>query len=202
MSRQNKANKNMRIQAVSVQSVLRPFKVDNILNFKIRYQALAIVAGAGRMILRSMLLNTLLVNPSSTTLNIRICAAVRINRIDLTTSIGASLEWLSELGPSSATNISGTSTTAPGYLSQRPPNNSLASFWSRTGSAETVPIFALTCQINDYIDVSYSVVLFDQETAVTVTTTNGGAAGQLYRTFLDGPTGAAQLSPLYCLSIN
>jgi hypothetical protein len=202
MSRQNKAKRNMRVQEVGIQSVIRPYKADNILNFKIRYQATSAISVPGHGILRSFLLNTLFLNQNSGTVNYRLCAAVRVNKVEITTSIAASLEWQSENGPTSATVITGTSTTAPGYLSQRPPKDSLCQFWATSGTNESVSMFQISCTVNDYVDVSFSIVLLDRESGVVVTTAGSGQGGQVYRSSLDGPATGAVLVPVYFLTLN
>lgn len=201
--RQNKRNKNsiMRVADVHVQSVLRPYKADNILNFSIRYQTAGTV---NRTVNRGQLLNTLLLNVGpgvGGTSNFRLCAAVRVNRVKVYTSGTASLEWLSAYGPTSATVVSGTSTTAAGESIQRPPKNSLCAAWSLTGSNESELMLVLTATAGDYVDVDYSVVLFDQETPVPVTTVTVGFTGRLYRSYLDGPGAGAAFNPIYILSI-
>jgi hypothetical protein len=198
MSRQNKANRESRLINVSVRSVLKPFKADPINNFMIRYQA---SSGNTRNITRAMMLNTFFTGISSFT-NTRVCAAVRINRVSITTSINASLEWLSAYGPTSATVITATSTSSPGFYSQRPPKNSLAGAWSLSGSNESEALMNLTFTTNDYIDVEGSFVLLDQEPVVNVTTSAATTTGQLYRSRLDGPAATALLIPSYVLTLN
>jgi len=184
------------IQEVAVRSVLEPYRADNILNFSIRYQG-----GGGlpalRVVTRAMMLDNLIVNLTGTAANTRICAAVRVNKIQMTTSASAALEWLSAYGPTSATVVTATSTTAPGFLLQRPPKNSLCASWSMTGSNESEPLFEITGATNDYIDIHFSIVLFDQEAPVTVTSQNFGTAGAFYRTYLDGPSAGAKWGPVY-----
>jgi hypothetical protein len=185
---------------VAVSSVIRPYKADNILNFSIRYQS---QSGSNlRIITRGFLLNTLIMNQNSGASNYRVCASVRVNRVRIYTASSCSLEWLSAYGPSSATIVQGTSTTASGILMQKPPKNSLASYWSLTGSNESENLMALTMGSNDVIDVDYSVVLMDVETPVNITTTNSGTIGQLYRSYLDGPNAGAQYKPIYLQTLN
>jgi len=186
------------VQDVRIQTVLRPYKADNILNFSIRY----IVTGTIQPISRAKLLSTLLLNTNNSTTNYRLCAAVRVNRVKLTCSAIGSLEWLSAYGPTSATVITGTSATAAAELIQRPPKNSLASMWSLTASNESELMFVITASMSDYVDVDFSVVLMDQETAVSVTTGAGGNLGRVYRSYLDGPATGASLQPVYMLYIN
>jgi len=196
MSRQNKANRKNQVQEVAIRSVIMPYKADNILNFMIRYQ-IGSTIGTPRVVTRANVLNTLIMNQNSSTTNYRLCAAVRVNKIRLTTSIGASLEWLSAYGPTSATLVTATSTTAAGFLTQRPPKNSLCSFWSMNGSNESENLFSITGQTNDYVDVYFSIVLLDVEPAVIVTSQNSGTVGQVYRTYLDGPSSGAKMGPVF-----
>lgn len=185
---------------VAVSSVIRPYKADNILNFSIRYQNTS--GPTIRSITRANLLNTLIMNQNAGTSNYRVCAAVRVNRVRMYTAGSASLEWQSAYGPSSATIVQGTSTTASGLLMQKPPKTSLASYWSLTSSNETESVFSISSIMNDVIDVDFSVVLMDTETPVNVTTTASGTVGQLYRSYLDGPNGSAIYKPIYLVNLN
>jgi hypothetical protein len=187
---------------VAVSSVIRPYKADNVLNFSIRYQNVNNATSTTRGITRAFLLNTLIVNQNAGTSNYRVCAAVRVNRVRIYTASSASLEWQSAYGPTSATIVQGTSTTASGILMQKPPKNSLASYWSLTGSNESESLFTLGCGFNDVIDVDYSVVLMDAETPVNVTSFASGTVGQLYRSYLDGPDAADSFRPIYMRSLN
>jgi len=200
MSRQNKANKrnNRPIQDVAVVSPLMPFKADNILNFSARYQNTNTSIYFAN-ILRSYLLSTILVG-NGASIGYRVCSAVRVNRVRIYTAITASLEWVSQYGPTSATIVQGTSTSTSGVLHQKPAKNSLASFWSMSGSNEGDSLMLVGLSPNDVIDVDFSVVLMDNESPVS-TTISGGAAGQVYRTFLDGPSSGQKIKPLYNTSI-
>jgi hypothetical protein len=199
-SRLNKANNPKSVVEVAIRSVLKPYKADNIINFTQRYQATS--ANTALNITRAFILNTIFVNLTSGTSNVRIFAAVRVNRVCLTTSAQAALEWQSAYGPTSATVVTATSTTAPGEFSQRPAKNSLASFWSMSGSNESESLMALSFSSGDFVDVDYSAVLLDQENAVGVTTGSGGTSGSMYRSYLDGPRSGALLVPVYCKTIN
>jgi len=179
---------------VAVSSVIRPYKADNILNFSIRYQCVTAVTHG---ITRAMLLNTLLLNQNGGMSNYRLCAAVRVNKVRIYTAVTCSLEWSSAYGPSSATIVQGTSTTASGILEQKPPKNSLASYWSLTGSNESEVLMVVGLSTGDVIDVDYSIVLMDQEAPVNVTTAGSGTVGQLYRSYLDGPGASPQFRPIY-----
>jgi len=181
---------------VAVESVIGPYKADNILNFTIRYQQVN-SARVERTITRANILNTLFLNQNGGSNNYRVCAAVRVNRIKMITSgLMSTLEWLSAYGPTSATVVSGQSTTAPGVLHQKPPKNSLCSYWSLTGSNESEALFKIQMTQNDIVDVSYSVVLMDNETPTTTTTTGSGTLGQLYRSPLDGPAASGDYNPV------
>jgi len=140
-------------------------------------------------------------NTGGSTTNYRLCAAVRVNKITITTAGTSSLEWLSAYGPTSATIVTGTSTTAAGSLTQRPAKNSLASAWSLSGSNESEKLFSILTGTNDYVDVHFSVVLLDQEPPVAVSTTNTGTLGQIYRTYLDGPAMSAVFVPVFALGL-
>jgi hypothetical protein len=199
--RNRRNNSNSRPQVVEIASLMRQMKIDNILNFAVRYQQQS-SGSPQRSITRAFLLSTLLMNSGGGTTNYRLCAAVRVNKVRLYTAITASIEWLSAYGPTSATIITAQSATAAAELIQRPSKNSLASFWSMIGSNESEVVMKLQVSQNDYIDVNFSVVLLDQESASAVTTSGTGTTGQIYRSFLDGPDASAKYVPIYAVSLN
>jgi hypothetical protein len=177
---------------VRIASVIKPYKSDPIINFSIRYQA-SLASFTTRNITRGMLLNTMFAGAvNATHLCTRLFSAVRVNQVTLTTSIQASIQWLSQYAPTSTTTITGTSTTAAGTYTSRPPKNSLASFWSTSQSDESEVLFQVVSTLNDYIDVSFSAVFMDSETPISITISGFPAVSQVYRSPLDGP---AAVSP-------
>jgi hypothetical protein len=141
-------------------------------------------------------------NATGSTTNYRLLSAVRVNKITLTTAVAASLEWLSEFGPTSATLITGGTATTPGFLIQRPPQKSTAGYWSQIGVNESQNMLSFTCAQYDYIDVDYSGVIIDR-TPSSCSTTASGSVGVVYRTYLDGPNGASsQFAPVAVQSLN
>lgn len=200
LARQNKST-NV-IPEVRIASVVRPYKSDPIISFSIRYQASSSSSYPGVAITRAFLLNTMFMNLSSALSNGRIFQAVRVNKVTLTTSIQASIQWRSLYAPSSTTLVTGTSTTAAGIYMSKPPKNSLASFWSTSGSNESEILFLLDFTTNDYIDVSFSAVFQDDLGSVNVVTSNNGSGGNLYRSRLDGPASGALLVPVLISSLN
>jgi hypothetical protein len=132
----------------------------------------------------------------------RIFQAVRINSVEITTSISASVEWLSAYSPTTATLVTGTSTTSAGDYLSRPPKNSLASLWSLNGSNESESLLRFTFTQNDYLTVNYSAVFQDDVGQVSVTTAATAVAGQVYVTYFDGPRTGATFAPVGRVSIN
>jgi hypothetical protein len=180
------------------------YRPDPIVNFTLRYQATATntTLSSARVVTRGNILNVMFTNLTSSTSNTRMFAAVRVNRITLTTAGSASLEWLSEYGPTSATLITGGTATTPGVLTQRPPDKSLCAVWSTSGSNESTNLFSLTQIQYDYIDVHYSAVFVDRSAGVSVSTSNSGTTGAVYRSYLDGPNGSAVYQPLAVQFLN
>jgi hypothetical protein len=140
-------------------------------------------------------------NTASTT-QFRLLQAVRVVQVRVTTAIAATLQWKSNYGPDAQTLVTGTSSTAGGFVTQTPPRTSLASFWSTTGISESEVVMGLKFTTADYIDVWYQAVLGDSLLVSTVTTTNVGIAGQIYRSYLDGPSASALLVPVGVIGLN
>jgi len=196
-SRPNKANNLVSSKRgavdVHIQSAIRPYRSDPIIrNFKIRYQCSnTFSAQYSQNFTRGFILSTMFVGRGGTNTGIRLFSGVRIVSIKLFTAAFAEFQWLSQYVPTSSVTVNGTSTTSPGVLESSPPANSTASFWSTSGNNESENLFYMNATKNDYVDVHYQVVFFDNETVVTnVTTTNTQATGQVYRSCLDGPTAA------------
>jgi len=184
--------------AVRVTSAITPYRSDPIISFTIRYQLGS--TSTKRPVTRGELLCTLMMGNGTTSVP-RLCSSVRVNKITLTTSANAALQWVSQYAPSAETTVTGTSTTAPGVLTQRPPNNSTASFWSIQNNNESETLFYLSGTLNDYVDVHFSVVLMDDLAPAFVTLTNTSVSGQLYRSYLDGPAAAAVWIPVNITTI-
>jgi len=151
------------------------------------------------------MLSTLFVGTGGTTTGIRLCSGVRVVSMTIYTSVFASMQWLSQYSPTSETSVNGTSTTAPGVLISSPPSNSTASFWSQTNFNESENLFILAATINDYVDVHFQIVLMDDEAVVTNVTSGGTQnAGQVYRSYLDGPRASptSQWRPIGVTTVN
>lgn len=198
-----------------------PIKVDNnpiqpflaSIRFKkmIRYSNSANAGSSNQTITRGNLLNSMIVNLSGSTSNARLVAAVKVNRVEIYTAVNpasagtfftASVEWLSEFGPSNEVSTSSIGSAAVGHLVSTPPPQSLASFWSLTGSSESTVIMRLIANTSVVIDVYYEFVMMDDETPVTVTTTASGTTGQFSITRLDGPSAGAIYVPLSYITLN
>jgi len=142
---------------------------------------------------RGTLLSHLIVNTANGTANYRILSAFRLKSIEIWGSTGtlgttttASVEWLSENGPSTVISDTSVGTAQPLYVRTSPPANSLASFWSVQGNDESTVVMTIIAPANSVIDITYEVVLRDGEASVLVTTAATGAIGQVYMTYLDG----------------
>jgi len=112
------------------------------------------------------------------------------------------LQWSSNYGPTSEFSDTGNA-FAPAHLIVTPPPQSLASFWSLTGSNESEILATYSCSIFTTVDVYVDMVLEDGESVATVTTTASGVAGQLYAGYLDRSVGAGALFiPISYQSLN
>jgi hypothetical protein len=199
VKRRNKTKTNIP-KEVRIISAIVPYRSDPIINFKVRYQNFS-NSPTFVAITRQMALSVLIMGNGTTTVPL-VCQAVRLNRVTITTSINASIEWTSQYGPTSMITVSGTSTTAAGIYSSRPPKNSTASFWSQVGANTSEVLMVLLTTTNDYIDVDFSAVLYDQSAAETVNTTATPTNYRLYRSYLDGPAASATYKPVNVLSTN
>jgi hypothetical protein len=152
-------------------------------------------------ITRADLLNHLLVC-TLTTAHARILSGFKVNRIKMWTigSAGVvvpttcSVEWTSTYGPSRI--ISDTSmSVAPAHINSKPPPQSLASFWSLTGSNEGDVVMIISVPQGTVIDLDYTIILQNGETAVNVVTTTSDTLGALYMCCLDGAGSFGYLKP-------
>lgn len=177
-------------------------------SFRIRHRARYMYSGTSavvnRSITRGFMLNTLIMNNNGTTGHGRLFAGVKLNRIEIfsTSASPIALEWTSSLGPSREITDQSLTAASVATIKSSPPRNSLAGFWSMTGSNESEALLNLSLPASDtvvggvntrgqtVIDVWIEAILMDDETVVNVTTTNSGTLNQLYLTNFDGPSGA------------
>jgi hypothetical protein len=198
--RRNKGGRSARlagqgnIREVRIASVIKPYTSDPIISFQVRYQS---NNASTVTITRAMMLNTKIMCTSGTT-NYRIFQAVRLNSIEMTVAALGAVQWLSTYSPAKSTTFNATSTTAPGIYISRPPQNSLASFWSTSASNESEVLLKVTTSTsNDYLTASFSAVVLDESSPVSVTTFSSNATGQIYSTFFDGPRTGAVWNPVF-----
>jgi hypothetical protein len=148
-------------------------------------------------ITRAMMLNTYLMNLTSSTSNARILQAIKLNRIEIF-GAGASgvastgfcaIQWLSTLGPAIELIDTSNSTAYPPHLITSPPPNTLASFWSIAGSNESEVLFKIYCVTNSVVDISFEAVFADGANLLGafITSANSGSSNYLYVSYLDGP---------------
>lgn len=145
-------------------------------------------------ITRADLLNHLILNTSSLTVNYRLFTAFRLKSVEIwasTATLGstvtASLQWTSEYGPDSFVTDTSVGTARPLHLRTSPPAQTLASFWCLSASNESVALFYLTLPANAVIDITYDAII-DGNNSVLATTTNNGVIGQIYMAYLGGVT--------------
>jgi hypothetical protein len=180
------------------ENVAFPRTFNSNIRFKHQFRFTSVGTLAGNVTQRSTILN--LLGVATTTSQVaRTFAGVKINRIEIfgvsgsgttgTTASTVSLEWLSEFGPSSETSDTGNAFNPP-HLVCTPPPQSTASFWSLTGSNESVSLFSIAAPAGSVVDIWVEVVLFDAETPVLVTSTSILSIGGMYAGYLTGSTGA------------
>lgn len=201
--------RNNRVQGVMevrTISAVPPYRSNPELTVTLRF--VAIGSGGTFPITRANLLATYLINLATGTQNARLIAAVRWNSCkiyaglsNVTGSSTASLEWLSNLGPTSERSVTG-SATSPGILVTSPPRSSTAGFWSITGQTETEVLANMTVGGGDFVDVNLSFVMYDGESPVIITTGSSGVAAATYRSYFDGPRTSAILQPVSVLFLN
>jgi hypothetical protein len=158
-------------------------------------------------ITRANLLNLLFINNSGAKNNARLIAGIKLKRVEIISmsssaviraSSPISLEWLSNYGPSSEITDTPSSVSMPACIKTSPPKNSLASFWSLTGSNESEVLFkiVLPSSMGHTIDVWVEQVLMDDESPVQIVTQTSGVVNQLYEGYLDGQNANSVLQPV------
>lgn len=80
------------------------------------------------------------------------------------------------------------STAQPAHLNCVPPPQSLASFW-QTGAGGGVNLFTIVAPVGSIIDVSLSLILWDDDIGATSTAVATAALGNVYYLALDNATG-------------
>jgi len=168
-------------------------------------------AGTTLSLTRAMLLSHLVAAKTTSTAT-RLLSGIRLKSLTLwsfpnstATSlqmvpVTVSVEWTSTYGPSKI--ISDTSMSiSPASVQSNPPRNSLASFWSLTGSNESDVLCILEIPQYTVIDMTYECILQNGETPTALSPTTAMTAGSVYMSYLDGIAGAGKLTPLSYLSI-
>lgn len=162
-------------------------------------------------ITRAQLLN-LLVMTTGANVAYRICEAVKVRRVKIwgnppgIVGVGivppCSVQWFSEAGPSRIVTDVGMGSTFGAKINTTPPQQSLAGFWSLTGTNEATVLFDLGCEAGDTVDVDLTFKVQNQfmtatgaETATSVSTTAAGTVGVVYGLSLDLNT-TANLPPV------
>lgn len=166
-----------------------PFKANFQVKHRFRFVVTVQVASS---ITRKDLLNLIFINAVTTTQS-RIFSAVKLNRVEIWAVAGSgsndfstaniSMNWLSNYGPNTEVSDSGNAFNTA-HITTSPPRQSLASFWSLTGSNETEALFFLSAPVGAIVDVWVDATLFDGAGAAF--TTNGSGSGSfLYFGYLD-----------------
>jgi hypothetical protein len=180
-SKQNKHQQKQ--QRPSTVSHPPPFNSTISVSRRVRY--VASTAFTSGSLTRADLLNHLICCTLATA-NARLLSGFKLNRIEIWspgsstfTTATSSVEWLSSYGPSKVVSDS-SMTIEPAHIVSTPPPQSLASFWSLTGSNETETLCTLSYGANSIIDLSYEIIFQNGETPVVVTTAASNATGTVY----------------------
>jgi hypothetical protein len=185
MNRKVNNHRGWRVSRPVVNPVVHPPQFSATIQVSRRVRYTASSAGSSLSLTRADLLNHLVVNTSANA-NARIISGFKLNRFEVwgpgssAFALGTvSVEWTSTYGPSKV--VSDTSMTIdPGHIVATPPPQSLASFWSLTGSSESDVIAILNFPANSVVDMNYEVIFQNLETPVSVATVAAGTVGNLY----------------------
>lgn len=210
--RQNKPSGSQRLTERDAQANHIPV-FNSTVRWRHQFRFMASSALTGFAITRGFLLNLLSVgdqNVASAGSNLlsRLSSGVKLNRIEMRCPTGSTdvtvttlaLEWQSALGPTTEVSDTGTALHPP-FISSSPPRQSVAGFWSLSGSSEGEGLFLLTVPTGTVIDVWTDHILQDGESPVTQVPTNNPVVGAVYCLALDGITSNV-LKPVSYLTIN
>jgi len=191
VSRRVSRMKNLRVSTGGLIAHPPQFSATKRFSGRARYVA----SGSTTSITRGNLLNHLFVNQANLVTNWRILSAIKLKSIHVWAApptVGAlstaSIEWFSAQGPTSIASDTAVGQSEPLAVHTSPPPNSLAGFWSYSGSNESDVLFTIVAPANAVIDITYDAILANGEAAVVVTTTNNGVGGTTYMASLNGPT--------------
>ena len=142
-------------------------------------------------ITRGALLSHLIMNSASGTANYRLFSAFRLKSVEIwgaAASAAVSIEWRSANGPTVIASDTTVLSAVPAHVRTSPPKDSLAGFWSLTGTNESESLFLITSPADSIVDITYEAIVQNGESATLVTTTASGAIGTVYETYLAGAT--------------
>ena len=156
---------------------------------RIRYNE--VTAGA-TTITRKDLLN-LVVIPDTTTTAYGLLKSCRILKIEIwsvvstaTNPIGTGADctvtWLSNLGRQTVARCTQMG-VAPGYLKTRPPENSLAGFWTQANSDLTEQICTIDAENGSIIDITFELIFANNQAARNFAITTGVVGRVSYNSF-------------------
>lgn len=163
-------------------------------------------------IMRGNLLNTFLNGTTSSTCG-RLLAGIRLISIEMwcalpsTTVVPAtiSIEWLSLYGPSTQISDSAVSNALPAHIKSHPPPMSVGAFWSLTGQQESEVLAKLvlpsSAAASTVIDIAFEMVFMDDETPVSISTSQTVTPNQFYIGYLDGQGSSSEIQPVSYSSI-
>ncbi len=167
-----------------------PSNTANIeVNKRIRYQE--VTAGVTSIDRRDLI--NLIVLPLTSSTAAGLLKSVKINRIRMWNiastatnplGIGAdcTVRWLSTLGKEKTVRSTQMG-VAPGYLDTKPPQNSLASFWTSPNSDLNETICDISAEDGTIIDINYSIIFANDDAARVFAITTGIVNKVSYNSF-------------------
>jgi len=196
MPKQNNRNRKVNKGGRGNTNHVPPFKSNTQFKHKFRFIVTTTSLAATSVTRKDMLTLLFMVNAANSAY--RIFSAVKLNRVEMWQVAGSggndyaantmALYWSSNYAPASEISDTGNALNWAHIVSS-PSKNSIASFWSLTGSNESEELFQVTAPTGSIIDIHVSVTLMDGQTAAQVVLTAAGAVGQLYGGYLDAHHG-------------
>jgi len=144
----------------------------------------------------------------------RVVASMRINKISVwavpftstaasqgVTTVGIEFNNVGSLSTFGSPNKRASDTSMSpaqyAYVTLAPDPHSLSGSWFNDDCSTSQPCFAITAPIGSIVDISFDVVLRDQEAATPISRAIvGGTIGQLYQATLLPTVGTSLLQPL------
>lgn len=132
---------------------------------------------------------------------VSVFGSVKVNNVSIWSppaaqgsSVTCSVEWITTPAQGNNREVSDTSvsTAVPAHVSTGPPLHSLASFWQNSSSNA---LFTLTAPAGSIIDVSLSLIMWDDDEPQDAIAIANGTSGNMYYLSLD-PNATHRYTPV------